>query len=111
MTVTSAAAAPVTTAAAPAATAAPVIIRLSGDLDIGARPLIRRALSAAQGGARAHIIVDLADVTFLDAAGFGVLVAARGYAIMAGGSLTVRSPSYAARRIMDLFPRDLPVAG
>jgi anti-anti-sigma factor len=45
-------------------------------------------------------------VTFIDASGIGVLLAARRLAVDAGGSLTVRAPSWAVRRVTGVLGLD-----
>ena len=53
-----------------------VQVSLSGELDIATAPAARDALDQAAGQAVTGLIIDLAEVTFLDAAGLGVLVGA-----------------------------------
>ncbi len=49
---------------------------LSGEIDIVTAPAVRDALAGAVRQAVTGIIVDLGEVTFLDAAGLGVLAGA-----------------------------------
>jgi len=53
---------------------------------------MRDALATGLGPV--HLEVDMSAVTFIDASGIGVLLAARRLAVDAGGSLTVRAPSW-----------------
>ena len=57
-----------------------VVVTLSGDLDAVTAPAARLALADATRRAVAGVIADLAGVTFLDAAGLGVLAGAAGRA-------------------------------
>jgi anti-anti-sigma factor len=66
----------------------------------------------AAGGGDLHLAVDTSGVTFIDAAGIGVLVAAANRARQAGGGLSLLAPSPQVRRLLDVFHLDaiLPIA-
>jgi anti-sigma B factor antagonist len=85
---------------------------LDGEIDIATAPAIRRFLMAAISGGNVHLAVDMPGVTFIDAAGIGVLVAAANRAREAGGSLSLLAPSPRVRRLLDIFHLDaiLPAA-
>lgn len=71
-----------------------VVIRLTGEFDISNAQAILEAVSKArQGRADAHVVVDLRDVTFIDAAGIRALLRAQQQAQQGGGGLVVRGPS------------------
>ena len=53
------------------------IVRLAGELDLYNAHLVREALLAACAEKPDRLVVDLADVTFLDSTGLGVFVEAR----------------------------------
>jgi len=53
-----------------------VVVALSGEIDIVTAPVTRDLLAEAAGEAVTGITVDIGGVTFLDAAGLGVLVGA-----------------------------------
>jgi len=53
-----------------------VVVALSGEIDIVTAPVTRDLLAEAAGEAVTGITVDLGGVTFLDAAGLGVLAGA-----------------------------------
>lgn len=57
-----------------------VVVALSGDLDIVTADAVRQALAEATRRAVTGVIADLAEVTFLDAAGLGALAGAAGRA-------------------------------
>ena len=67
---------------------------------------------AAISGGDVHLAVDMSGVTFIDAAGVGVLVAAANRARQAGGGLSLLAPSWPVRRLLAVFPLDaiLPIA-
>ena len=62
---------------------------LDGEIDIATCPAIRRFLMAAISGGDVQLAVDVSGVTFIGAAGIGVLVAAANRAREAGGGLLV----------------------
>ena len=83
-----------------------------GEIDIATCPAIRRFLMAAISGGDVHLAVDMSGVTFIDASGIGVLVAAANRAREAGGDLSLLAPSRQVRRLLDLLHLDaiLPAA-
>ena len=85
---------------------------LDGEIDISTCPAIRRFLMAAISGGHAQLAVDMSGVTFIDAAGIGVLVTAANRAREAGGGLSLLAPSGQVRRLLDVFHLDaiLPAA-
>jgi anti-anti-sigma factor len=60
------------------------IVRLSGELDIATRDLVRRTCLA---GTDLTVVVDMTDLTFIDCCGYGALIAARRILTDLGGSL------------------------
>ncbi len=87
-------------------------VALDGEIDIATAPAIRRLLMAAISGGNVHLAVDMSGVTFIGAAGIGVLVAAANRAREAGGGLSLLAPSPQVRRLLDVFHLDaiLPIA-
>jgi anti-anti-sigma factor len=85
---------------------------LDGDIDISTCPAVRRSLMAAISGGDIHLAVDMSGVTFIDASGIGVLVAAANQARQARGGLALLAPSPQVRRLLDVFHLDaiLPIA-
>jgi len=85
---------------------------LDGEIDISTCPAVRGLLMAAISGGNVHLAVDLSGVTFIDAGGIGVLVAAANRARQAGGGLSLLAPSPQVRRLLDVFHLDaiLPTA-
>ena len=69
-----------------------VTVAISGEIDIATSPAMRDAL--ATGPSPAHLEVNMSAVTFMDASGIGVLLAARQRAVDGGGSLTLRAPNW-----------------
>jgi anti-sigma B factor antagonist len=85
---------------------------LDGEIDIATAPAIRRFLLAAISGGNVQLAVDMSGVTFIGAAGIGVLVAAANRAREAGGGLSLLAPSRKVRRLLDILHLDaiLPAA-
>ena len=85
---------------------------LDGEIGIATAPAIRRILLAAISGGNVHLAVNISGVTFIDAAGIGVLVAAANRAREAGGSLSLLAPSRQVRRLLGVLHLDaiLPAA-
>lgn len=74
------------------------VVRLSGELDIVTAP----ALSDALRSANSEVVVDLADLAFLDASGLGVLASACERQEGRGDPLVVVNASPLAQRIFEI---------
>ena len=85
---------------------------LDGEIDIATSPAIRRFLMTAISGGNVQLAVDMSGVTFIDASGIGVLVAAANRARQAGGGLSLLAPSPQVRWLLDVLHLDaiLPAA-
>jgi anti-anti-sigma factor len=85
---------------------------LNGEIDVAYAPAMRRFLMAAISGGDVHLAVDMSGVTFIGAAGIGVLVAAANGAREAGADLSLLAPSRPVRRLLDVLHLDgiLPTA-
>lgn len=79
------------------------VVTLAGDVDCASAPHLHDVLDALAIAGVANVIVDAAEVGFIDSTGVGVLVTAqRHLAREHGGSLAVRSPSRAVYRVLEL---------
>jgi anti-anti-sigma factor len=79
-----------------------VVVALGGELDFCGTGYLGRALGdAAASGS--PIIVDLAELTFLDCAGLSVLISARREAQVAGGDLLLAAAGPAVVRLLSLI--------
>jgi anti-anti-sigma factor len=83
---------------APAEAVATIIVR--GDLDGGAIPEVAQAIAQAVSQVSAHVVLDLADVAFVDVAGLEFLVRARRRLAQGGGTLTVSRPTTQVERLL-----------
>jgi anti-anti-sigma factor len=81
-----------------------VVIR--GEIDICSSAQLREQLLNVMQRHGARIVLDLAEVTFIDCAGISALLAARRQALLAGGSLRVLRASPRVRRIISLTRLD-----
>lgn len=75
---------------------------VDGEIDIATAPAIRRLLVAAISAGDVHLAVDMSGVTFIGAAGIGVLVAAANRAREAGGTLSLLAPSPQVLWLLDI---------
>ncbi len=69
-----------------------VVVRLHGELDMATSPALQQALIGAFGGDGTEVVVDLANLTFMDSTGIAVLLGAGRRADEVGQSLVVRAP-------------------
>ena len=81
-----------------------VVIR--GEIDICSSAQLREQLLSVIRGHGARVVLDLAEVTFIDCAGISTLLAARRQALLEGGSLRVLRASPRVRRIISLTRLD-----
>jgi anti-anti-sigma factor len=72
-----------------------------GELDMPAASVLDRVLDEAQTRSRL-VVLELADLTFMDSAGVHCVVAASGYARIAGHRLLVLHASRQVRRLFDI---------
>ena len=79
-----------------------VVLRLTGELDAGTAPRLRKELDAL-GDRRANtLVLDLAALTFIDSSGLHELVVALKRQREAGGDLMLREPSLSTRRVLEI---------
>ena len=89
------------------------VLVLEGELDLATRDEVRSCLREIAAGRAGRVVVDLAGVTFADAAGVGALLAGKRAVDAAGGTLVLASPSRLVRRVLRLLQLEdaLPVEG
>jgi len=86
------------------------LLRLRGRLDVSGTEIARDSLDAALRSGSGALVVDLADVELLDAAGLGVLVGAHRRADRAGRRLVLRAVPPRLSRILLLTRLDRVLA-
>lgn len=77
-----------------------VVFGLHGEIDMYTLPTLQARIEAALKHDAASIVVDLADVPFLDAEGIGVLIRARRRTQVDGGTLLLAQAPEQARRTL-----------
>jgi anti-anti-sigma factor len=82
------------------------LVAVTGEIDVATAPDLGRTLSELVEEGRNELTVDLAGVAFIDASGIGTLVGAARRARLAGGSVILRTPSGAVRRMLVLAGLD-----
>jgi anti-sigma B factor antagonist len=75
---------------------------LSGEFDVAAVPRFRQALEDELNRGGRRVVVDLAELEFIDAAGIAELVGANRRAGTCEGALSIRSPQPTVRRVLDI---------
>ncbi|HET9718624.1 MAG TPA: STAS domain-containing protein [Solirubrobacteraceae bacterium] len=81
-----------------------LVLRPSGQLDIEGAPILKRALQHVDPEART-IVIDLAEVTFIDSTALSVLIGFQ-QQLPPSGVLRLRNLTPAARRLLDLTGLD-----
>ena len=78
------------------------VVWLSGEYDIATVGDLAKVLAGAIALGDADLVVDLAEVEFIDAATIGLLIRARNFLRPRSRQLTLRNPSRCAQRIIDV---------
>jgi anti-anti-sigma factor len=74
------------------------LVRIGGEVDLATEPELGACLRKLDG----DVVVDLEQVTFLDACGIGVFVRERNRLVGGGGVLALRAPIRAVRTVLDI---------
>ena len=82
------------------------VVRVAGELDSAGSRLLRACLGGLLADGVRVLRVDVAGVSFVDAAGLGVLIGAARRMREAGGELVVESPSRPVTRLLTLTGAD-----
>lgn len=88
-----------------------ILLLPEGDVDTESYDLFRRALAAATSAGRAQVVVDLAQVRYIDSMGLGALVSGLRDAAEVGCRLSIVSQNPHLRRVLHVtgLARLLPV--
>ena len=78
------------------------ILVLSGAFDVRSTGEVRNALYEQLAGYDSDVVVDMSEVSTVDATALRVLAVATRYARLTGHHLTVRNPSPSVRRMLHL---------
>jgi anti-sigma B factor antagonist len=93
-----------------AADRGPTVV-LSGELDLASAPAVKRRISAAIDHPGEVVVIDVEQVTFLDALSVGLLVSCHLQAQQAGKQLEVRNARPSVGRVLALGALHRPLAG
>ena len=80
----------------------PVIIHLDGELDPHTAPTLQDALDEVTRGGASQVVLDLAELRFIDSSGLRVVISAHRALSDGGGQLVLRSPSETASRLLEI---------
>lgn len=82
------------------------VMRLSGRLDFATAAEARKAFGEAVDAGRQRLVVDLADVDFVDSSGLGALIGGLKTARQAGGDLCIARATSQAQTVLALTSLD-----
>ncbi|HET6834242.1 MAG TPA: STAS domain-containing protein [Acidimicrobiales bacterium] len=79
-------------------------VRVSGELDLAARPIVTEQVTAAvaEEADIERVVIDLGGVKFCDSSGLGALLDIRRVAERLGAAIVLRSPSAGVARVLDI---------
>lgn len=76
------------------------LVRIRGELDLATAPILEEAIR--ERGDRSHVVVDAAELAFVDVVGVEALLRCHTRLVGEGGGLLVQNPSRALRRVLEL---------
>ena len=81
---------------------AATVLHVTGELDLVSAPRLRTALSSLHGGTSGEVVIDLAELVYIDSVGIGLLVASRRGLDADGRTLTIRNPAPQVLRLFEI---------
>jgi anti-sigma B factor antagonist len=78
------------------------VYELTGEIDAHTAPQLAAHFDPLPSGLEGSLILDMAEVTFMDSSGLRVLIELNRRTSAAGVTLTVRAPSRAVARIIEI---------
>jgi anti-sigma B factor antagonist len=87
------------------------LVRLGGELDLYNADVLREALREIIGKTPERLVLDLAEVEFIDSTALGALIEARASVAEGKGALLLAAPGHETRRALQVsgLDRHLPV--
>lgn len=82
------------------------VLTLGGRLNMVSAPQLKAAINEAVEGGRTHVVVDLAEVGFMDSSGLGVLIAGLKKARQDGGDLRITGVTQQVATVLQLTNLD-----
>jgi anti-sigma B factor antagonist len=83
-----------------------VVVSVSGEIDLDTAPTLREELLRILSSGPPHLVLDIANVGFLDSSGLGVLVGTLRRARMLGGSVRIAAPTRQVLEILQITGLD-----
>jgi anti-sigma B factor antagonist len=77
-------------------------VTVRGEVDVYTAPQLRQRLYSVVADGASTVILDVADMTFIDSTGLGVIVGTLKRLREGGGELTLRAPSRSTRKVLDI---------
>lgn len=81
---------------------APGVVRLAGEIDFSVTPRVRERLLEIVGAAPAEIVLDMAELSYIDSSGLALLIELRKSLIEAGRAVRIRTISPQVRKLLNL---------
>jgi anti-sigma B factor antagonist len=81
-------------------------VRLVGELDMASAQRLRDCVGELLGGGQRRLVVDMAELDFIDSTGLGVLVAALKRFREVEGTLALKDPRAPVRRVLEVTRLD-----
>jgi stage II sporulation protein AA (anti-sigma F factor antagonist) len=78
------------------------VVSAGGELDISTGTLLYLQLSIQLAEGRRHLVLDLAEVPFMDSSGLNTIIRANNETKAAGGRLVLAEPTSSVRRVLEL---------
>jgi anti-anti-sigma factor len=82
-----------------------VVLTMCGELDSATVPVAQASIDELVSGGR-RMVIDVASVTFIDAAAIGLFVHLNNAMLAEGGFLALQNPSKAVQRVLKLADAD-----
>jgi len=78
------------------------VVHLAGELDPHTAPALEREVAGLMAAGATAVVLDLSQLQFIDSSGLRVLISAHRALSEQGGTLTLRSPSETAQRLLEI---------
>jgi anti-anti-sigma factor len=78
------------------------LVRIEGEVEFATAPRLRATLLDLAQEAAVPVVLDLAEVSFLDSAGISLLIQAKKRLANAGSDLVLRAPQPNIRRVLEI---------
>lgn len=83
-----------------------IVLRLQGDLDIHFAPRLEEEIGNHLSAGRFLVVLDLAEVSYVDSTGLGVMIGALKKLQAAGGGLVLAAPTTRILRVLQVTGLD-----